>query len=91
MVTSTDGKMFQPFFNSIWKVDKIIPVKNDKIGEKLYFCNPKDEADLMNRIYERKVLGYDGPKPKARPPLSFCEKFKKQNGRFPKFSELSDE
>lgn len=91
IVVSTDGKLFQPAWGAIWNVGKIIPVKNKRIGEKLYFCNPQDEADLLNRIYERKVLGYDGERPKTTTPLNEYEKFKLVNGRYPKFSELNEE
>lgn len=91
IVVSTDGKMFQPAWGAIWNVAKIIPVKNHKIGEKLYFCDPQSEADLLNRIYERKVLGYEKPRDHKVKTMTFYEKFKLEHGRFPKFSEVDDE
>jgi DNA-directed RNA polymerase beta' subunit len=91
IVVSTDGKMFMPFFASIWNVGKIIPVKNDKLGEKLYFCNPQQEADLVNRIYEKNVLGHIIPREYKNQELTFHEKFKLEHGRFPKFSEVPSE
>lgn len=89
IVLSTDGKMFQPIWGAIWNVSKIVPVKNDRLGEKLYFCNPQDEADLLNRIYERKVLGIDGEVKHKTKVMSEYDKFKLKHGRFPKFSEVN--
>lgn len=91
IVVSTDGKMFQPFFGSIWNVAKIVPVKNSKVGEKLYFCHPQDEADLLNRIYERQVLGYDKPVDHKQIIISEYDKFKADYGRYPRFSEYTSE
>lgn len=88
MVTSTDGRMFQPLFNCGFDVSKMLPIKTKKYGEKIFFCDMKAEANLLNRIYERKYLG--GMKLEPLKDDDEYDKFKKQNGRRPKFSELFD-
>lgn len=92
MVVSTDGRMFQPLFGSGFDVSKSMPVKTARSGERIWFCNFKDEAEMLCRIYERKHFGddYVAPKDEAKPTI--FEEFKAKNSRFPKFSEIdSDE
>lgn len=85
MVVSTDGKMIQPLFGPGWNVGKTLPVKNLRSGEKIFFCDPKTEAETMNRIYEKRHgIKHDN----KNKPLSEYELFKSRNGRFPKLSEL---
>lgn len=87
MIVSTDGKMIQPLFGCGLNVGKTMPVKSSRSGEKIYFCDPKVEADVMNRIYEKRHnITHDN----KRKHLSEYELFKKEHGRFPKLSELLD-
>jgi len=86
MVTSTDGRMFQPLFNCGFDVSKMVPVNTKRYGEKIFFCDMQAEANLLNRIYERKHLG--GKKLEAAKEVDEYEVFRRENGRRPKFSEL---
>lgn len=86
MVISTDGKLIQPTFGPGWNIGKTMPVKNSKVGEKIFFCNPKIEADIMCRIYEKQNGFKHNDKPEK--PISEYEKFQLEHGRFPKLSEL---
>lgn len=87
MVVSTDGKMIQPLFNFGMNVGKMIPVKTSRCGEKIFFCDPQHEANLMNRIYEKR---HNIPHENKHKDISEYEKFKMNHGRFPKLSELLD-
>lgn len=87
IVGSNDGRMFQPIFGAGFDVSKTMPVTNVRNGECIFFCNFKDEAKLLNRIYERK----NGIEHKTKiHKMTEHELFKKKNGRFPKFSEMCD-
>ena len=92
IVSSTDGKMFQPLFGSGFDVGKSMPVKSSRTGERIWFCNFENEADLLCRIHERKHFGDDFktlPNPRKE---TVFEKFRNEHGRLPRFSEIqSDE
>lgn len=92
MVSSVDGRMFQPIFGAGFDIGKTLPITSARYGEKIFFCNFQDEARLLNRIHERKVFGDDHivkhQKPKR---LNIYEKFKKENGSLPTFKQLLDE
>ena len=112
LVVSSDGRLFQPIFSAGWSVDKSLPVKTKRTGERIFFCNFEDEAKLLCRIHEKKVLGIT-PENEELEAKSIAEgkgslglikkkakiikindefhAFKKTNGRFPKFSELSEQ
>lgn len=91
MVVSTDGRMFQPLFGAGFDISKSMPVKTPRTGERVWFCNFKDEAELLCRIYERKQFGDDYKQVKEPKKQSIYEKFKNENNRYPKFSELDDD
>lgn len=88
LVTSADGRLFQPLFGAGLDVSKSQPVKATRTGERIFFCNFEAEAKLLCRIHEKKVLGDPLKKPKIPKPLDEFHIFKQKTGRFPKFSEL---
>lgn len=99
LVVSSDGRLFQPIFGAGWDVGKSQPYKTKRTGERIFFCNFEDEAKLLCRIHEKKVLGITPEneelglvKRKAKIIKADDEfhAFKKRNGRFPKFSELTE-
>lgn len=57
LVVSSDGRLFQPIFGAGFNIGKLIPVKTKRTGERIFFCNFEDEAKLLCRIHEKKVLG----------------------------------
>uniref|UniRef100_A0A6C0BFB1 DNA-directed RNA polymerase n=1 Tax=viral metagenome TaxID=1070528 RepID=A0A6C0BFB1_9ZZZZ len=87
-VTSTDGKMFQPIFGSGFDIGKSMRVKSVRSGERMFFCNFEDEANLLCRIYERKNFGDDFKETKNQKIETPFEKFVNKNGRRPRCSEL---
>lgn len=89
IITSSDGRMFQPIFGAGWAVNKLLNLKTSRTGDKLFFCDPVAEAKLLCRIYEKKVLGDPEEKIKISKPENEFQKFKRINGRFPKFSEIA--
>lgn len=89
-VASTDGRLFQPIFGAGLNVAKTMPVRTKRVGEKIFFCNFQDEARLLNRIYERKVLGLESPQKSSVKVKTPFELFKEKHGRYPKFSELTE-
>ena len=92
MVSSVDGRMFQPIFGAGFDIGKTIPVTSKKFGERIFFCDFKAEAKLLNRIHERKMFGDDHiVKHKTVKKLNFYEKFRLENGKLPTFRQLLDE
>lgn len=87
MVTSTDDRMFALMFNCFFNVAKMMPVKNKRIGEKIFFANFKAESELLNRIYERKHLkGNKGVYVKTDPIDDFTSTYKRR----PRLSEMKN-
>ena len=100
LVVSSDGRLFQPIFGAGWDIGKNLEVSSKRTGKRIFFCNFEDEAKLLCRIHEKKVLGITPEneelgivKRKAKIIKQDNEyyAFKKINGRFPKFSELEDQ
>lgn len=85
MVVSNDGKMIQPIFGPGWNIGKTNPVRTERGGEKIYFCDPEVEADTMNRIYEKR---HNIPHDRKTKKVSEYEVFKEKHGRYPKLSEM---
>lgn len=90
LVVSQDGRLFQPLFGAGLAVDRSMPVKTARTGERIFFCNFEAEAKLLCRIHEKKVLGDNLKKAKIVKVDDEYHAFKKKNGRFPKFSELEE-
>lgn len=53
-VISTDDRVFSFCFNSYFAVDKLISIPSKRFGSLTFFANFKDEALLLNNIYEDK-------------------------------------
>lgn len=85
MVTSTDGRMFCTMFNSGFDVGKMMEIKTKKFGKKVFFADFNAEAELLNRIHERKHLGGKRGKTEERDPIKL---FIKENNRRPRLSEI---
>lgn len=100
LVVSSDGRLFQPIFSAGWDIGKSLEVSSKRTGKRIFFCNFEDEAKLLCRIHERKVLGITPENEelglvKRRAKIIKADDefhtFKKVNGRFPKFSELEEQ
>lgn len=92
MVSSVDGRMFQPIFGAGFDVGKTIQITSKRFGEKIFFCDFKAEAALLNRIHERKMYGDDHiVKHKPVKKLNIYEKFKNENSRMCTFRDILDE
>lgn len=89
-VSSTDGRMFQPMFGAGFNISKVIPVKTPRTGDKIFFCNFEDEANLLKRIHERKLGINDKKRIKFIEKTNEYKSFKTRTGRFPRFSEIEE-